>query len=405
MTAPDTHTHDPELWRGRFPILAETTYLVNHSLGAMPGAARAKLQEFTDQWATLGVRAWTEGGWWDAPLVVGNALARLIGAPEGTVVMHQNVSVIQGLVASALDFSGRRNKVVYTDQNFPTCMYVWESFRRLGARIEVVPGDPGGVVPTERLLEVIDEQTRIVPISHVLFRSSYLTDAAAVCARAREVGATVLLDTYQSTGTVPLDVEALGVDMICGGSVKWLCGGPGAAYLYVRPGLHERFAPRITGWAAHAEPFAFETGAQRYAPGVRRFLHGTPAVACLAQAAAGYEVVSEVGVETIRSWSIALGERLRERALERGFTFFGPEDPARRGGTLTVELLPDENGAAFVQALAARRILVDHRPEAGLRVSPHFYTRAEEIDRFVDELADLRASGSWRDHLAGAGSY
>lgn len=396
--------HDPDLWRDRFPILAETSYLVNHSLGAMPSAVVDKLNQFTEQWATRGVRAWTEG-WWDSPLVVGNLLGRIMNAPDGTVVMHQNVSVIQSIVGSALDFRGSRNKIVYTDQNFPTNMYVWEGYRDQGARIQVVESDPDGGLPIERLLEAIDEETLLVPVSHVLFRSSYLQDAAAICRRAREVGALVLLDCYQSLGTVPIDVQALDVDMLCGGSVKWLCGGPGAAYLYVKPEVSARLKPRITGWAAHAEPFAFELGAQRYAPGIARFLHGTPAVACLAHASAGYEVVQEVGLEAIRAWSIFLNESLRGDLLERGFTIFGPTDPERRGGTLTVELTGEESGPAFVKALASRGILIDHRPDAGLRVSPHFYTRQAELEEFAGILAELRETGSWRDHLGDSGAY
>ena len=219
-------THDPERWRSRFPILANTTYLVNHSLGAMPASVYDKLREFADQWATRGVRAWGEG-WWSSSVDVGNVVGRILNAPAGTVVMHQNVSVIQSIVASSLDFSGRRNKVVYTDQNFPTNMYVWEGFKRHGARIVTIPSD-GVEVDTQKLLDAIDEETLIVPISHVCFKSHFLQDAKAICAKARSVGALVLLDTYQSLGTVPVDVQALDVDMVCGGSVKWLCGGPGA---------------------------------------------------------------------------------------------------------------------------------------------------------------------------------
>jgi len=397
MSAP----HDPARWRGRFPILSDTNYLVNHSLGAMPAAARDKLEAFADQWATRGVRAWSEG-WWDAPLDVGNVVGRIMNAPEGTVVMHQNVSIIQSIVASALDFSGKRNKVVYTDMNFPTNMYVWEGHRKHGARIEVVPGDGVGV-PIDRLLEAIDEETLIVPVSHVLFKSHFVQDAAAICARAREVGALVLLDTYQSLGTVPVDVQALGVDMVCGGSVKWLCGGPGAGYLYVRPGL--KLEPSITGWAAHAAPFAFETGPQRYAEGAARLLHGSPAVATLQCATAGYELVLEVGVETIRAYSQQVNEALRRDLLERGFTINSPEDPARRGGTLTVGLREDEDGPSFVRALAARKILIDHRPEAGLRVSPHYYTLESELEEFAAVLSELREKRIWAEHLSGASAY
>ncbi len=391
-------------WRERFPILGDTTYLVNHSLGAMPAAVREKLEAFADQWATRGVRSWGEG-WWSAPSDVGDLLAKIMNAPAGSVVMHQNVSVIEGIVASALDFTGQRNKVVYTDQNFPTNMYVWEGFRDLGAQIDVVPSDEGGVVPTERLLDAIDERTLIVPISHVCFRNSYLQDAKAICEHARSVGALVLLDTYQSLGTVPVDVQELGVDMVCGGSVKWLCGGPGAGYLYVRPRLHESLKPRITGWMAHADPFAFETGAQRYTQDARRFLHGSPAVASLLQASAGYEIVLEAGVDKIREWSLHLNEQLSHAMRERGFSIHGCEDASRRGGTLTIALHEDESGPAYVKSLERRGILVDHRPGAGIRVSPHFYTLEDELLQFAEAMADLRQTRGWEADATAAGVY
>ncbi len=389
-----------ERWRSRFPILASTTYLVTHSLGAMPGTVHDKLREYAEQWSTRGVRAWSEG-WWEMPLSVGNLLGRILNAPRGSVAMHPNVSTIQSIVASALDFPPERNKVVYTSLNFPTNMYVWEGFRRFGAVIDVVESPDGMGVPTEMLLERIDERTRIVPISHVLFKSAFLQDAQAICARARAVGALVLLDAYQSAGTVPIDVQALGVDMVCGGSVKWLCGGPGAAYLYVRPDLLESLRPRITGWAAHAAPFAFETGPQRYAPGIARMLNGSPAVPALMAATAGYEIVLEVGVEAIRAHSVRLTEGLRQDLLARGFEVDSPPDPARRGGMLTVKLGSDEHGPSFVAALERRGILVDHRPDAGLRVSPHFYTRADELARLAETLSELRATRAWSGQAGG----
>lgn len=396
--------HDPAQWRDRFPILADTTYLVTHSLGAMPRTVYAKLEHFADQWAKRGVRAWAEG-WWTSPVDVGNQLARIMNAKPNTVVMHQNVSVVQSLLASAFDFSGPRNKVVYTDQNFPTVMYVWEAMRKHGARPVTVSSPDSVGVPTEQLLEAIDEETLLVPISHVCFRSSYLQDARAVCERAREVGAYVVLDTYQSLGTVPVDVQELGVDMVCGGSVKWLCGGPGAGYLYVKPELMPELNPRMTGWAAHTAPFAFELGEQRYAEGPERLLHGSPGVSSLYAATAGYEIIEEVGVETIRRWSIELTEELRQNMLDRGFTVPSPEDPGKRGGTLTIGLHDDEDGPAYVAALEQRGILVDHRPEAGIRVSPHFYTEREELQTFAEVMSELREAGRWREHLAVANAY
>jgi kynureninase len=211
-----TEILNPNDWRDRFPILKDTTYLVNHSLGAMPASVREKLNGFVDQWAARGVRAWGEG-WWSSPMDIGDVVGKIMNAPAGSVVMHQNVSVIQSIVASAIDFSGSRNKVVFTDQNFPTVGYVWEGERERGARIEVVESD-GVRVPTERLLEAIDEETAIVPISHVCYQTSFLQDAKAICERAKEVGALVLLDCYQSLGTVPVDVQALG---LCEVALRW----------------------------------------------------------------------------------------------------------------------------------------------------------------------------------------
>jgi kynureninase len=404
QSKPQALAHDPQAWRARFPILASTNYLVTHSLGAMPHSVYARLQHFADQWATRGVRAWAEG-WWDAPIEVGNLLARLMNAPAGSVVMHQNVSVIESLVASCLEFKAPRNRVVYDDQNFPTNMYVWEGCKKLGAEIVCLPSRGRLGVPLEEMLAAIDERTLIVPISHVCFRNSFKHDAKAICARARAVGALVLLDTYQSLGTVPVDVRELDVDMVCGGSVKWLCGGPGAGYLYVRPELLRTLEPRITGWAAHAAPFAFELGAQRYAADATRLLHGSPAVAALYAATAGYEMLLEVGVERVRAWSIERTQSLREDLLNRGFEVPSPEDPHARGGTLTVRLRPQEQGSAFVAALEERKILVDHRPEAGIRVSPHFYTRADELEEFAEALSELRDSGDWREFAQIQKSY
>ncbi len=284
-------------------------------------------------------------------------------------------------------------------------MYVWEGFKKYGARIDVVPSGAGGIVSTERLLEAIDEETLIVPISMVCFRNSFLQDVKAVCDRAKEVGALVMLDTYQTLGTVPVDVQALGVDMLVGGSVKWLCGGPGAGYLYMKAELMDKLHPTITGWAAHADPFAFEEGPQRYAPGPMGWMHGSPAVPCYLAAQEGYEMVEKVGVQTIRDYSILLNDRLAEQLRERGFEIFGPQTAAQRGGTLTVGLQEDENGPAFVRALEERNILIDHRPGAGLRVSPHFYTLQSELDYLASALTEIRESGAWKPLVTQSAGY
>lgn len=399
----------PAKWRERFPILKDSTYLVTHSLGAMPDGVFDKLQAYAQQWATRGVRAWSEG-WWTSPVDVGNVLGRIMNAPAGTVVMHQNVSVIQSIIASCFDLtdSKTRNKIVYTDQNFPSVMYVWEGVPGADVHCVETPeeGDFAGIgVPTERLLEAIDEQTLLVPISLVCFKSSYLQDAKRIIERAHQVGAMVVLDTYQALGTVPIDVLDLDVDFVCGGSVKWLCGGPGAGYLYVRPDHAERLNPRITGWAAHAAPFAFEQGDQRYAANMMKFLHGSPAVPSLYAATVGYEIILEVGVDNIRAHSIHLTEGLRKDLLERGFSIPSPTDPALRGGTIAVGLSEEEDGPAFVAALEKRGVLVDHRPGAGVRVSPHFYTSEDELAAFANHMTELRESGTWKAEINTAGAY
>lgn len=386
---------DPLLeWRREFPILSRSTYLVSHSLGAMPRAARDELAAYAEAWATRGVRAWAEG-WWQLPVTTGDLVAGIIGAPPGSVVMHQNVSVCQSLILSCFEFGAPRDTIVYDDLNFPSVMYVYEAQRSQGARIRVVPSPDRITVPLDAMLDAIDERTLLVPISHVVFRSGFVQDVAAITRRAHEVGAYVVADLYQSAGTVPVDVTAWDVDFATGGSVKWLCGGPGAGYLYVAPRLRERLTPRLTGWMAHEHPFAFEPGAIAYAPDVTRFLHGTPAVPALYGARAGYRIVTEIGVSAIREKSVRQVRLLIERARARGLTPRAPERPDDRGGMVILEV-PD--GEAVTRELLRREILVDHRPGAGIRISPHFYTADEELLHAVDEIRGILDSGAQVAH-------
>ncbi len=378
-------------WRSEFPILDKAVYLISHSLGAMPRATYERLQEYADVWATRGVRAWAEG-WWDMPLSVGDEVARIIGADARTVAMHQNVSVCQSLILSSIEPQGKRNKIVYSALEFPSVMYVYEAHARDGKyRIEIVPSDDGITVSNEHLLAAIDEETLIVPISHVLFKSGFLQDARRITERAHEVGAMVVLDTYQSAGTVPFSVKDLDVDLATGGSVKWLCGGPGAGYLYVHPRWHDRLQPKVTGWMAHAEPFAFEPGANRYAEGIARFLHGSPAIPALYAAQSGYEIINRIGVENIRRKSVRQTTRLIEIAEEAGFVVTSPRDVNQRGGTITIAV---EHGASMVRELARREIIVDFRPGAGTRISPHFYTKDEELEIVIREMQNIVRAGA-----------
>jgi kynureninase len=380
---------DPLLrWRSEFPILAHTTYMISHSLGAMPARTAQSVQQFTDAWATRGIRAW-EDGWWEMPIAVGNLVGRIIGAGEGETVMHQNVSVCQSLVTGCFDWSGSRNKLVTDGLNFPSNDYIYHGLARQGARIVSVPSPDGFTLPVELVLDAIDEETPLVSVSHVAFRSSYLQDIAPIVERAHRVGALVIADLYQSAGTVPIDVRALGLDFATGGSVKWLCGGPGAGYLYIRRELWPTLRPAATGWVAHEQPFAFAGGPIRYADSAFRFLNGTPNVPALYSARPGYEIVNEIGVPAIREKSLRQTTRLIELADELGLHVNTCRDPERRGGVVTIDV---PNGQEVTRELARREILVDFRPAAGIRVAPHFYTTDDELDGTVHEMAAVAAA-------------
>jgi kynureninase len=374
---------DPLLaWRGEFPILAHTTYMISHSLGPMPRRTQDALKEFTDIWATRGIRAWEEG-WWAMPMTCGDLVGKIIGAPKGRVVMHQNVSICQTIVTSCFDWSAKRNKLVTDGLNFPSNDYIYHGLERQGARIVSVASANGMTIPLEAILAAIDEETALVSISHVAFRSSYLQDLKAITERAHAVGAYIVADLYQSAGIVPLDVVALDVDFATGGSVKWLLGGPGAGYLYVREDLDGSLHPGATGWAAHAHPFEFAGGPIEYAPDIRRFLNGTPNVPAMYSARSGYEIVAEIGVDAIRAKSIRQTQRLIALADNAGLTVRSPRDSELRGGTIIIDV---PNGREVTAELGRRQILVDFRPGAGVRIAPHFYTSDEDIAHTVAEL-------------------
>ena len=382
--------NDPLLvWRKEFPILASTTYMISHSLGAMPRRTADALQQFANTWATRGIRAWEEG-WWDMPVTTGDLIATLIGAGKSEVVMHQNVSICQWIVTSCFNWSGTRNKLVTDGLNFPSNDYIYYGLERQGARIVSVPSPDGMTLPLELLLDAIDEQTQLVSVSHVAFRSSYVQDLAAITKRAHEVGAMVVADLYQSAGCLPVDVRALNLDFATGGSVKWLCGGPGAGYLYVRRDLWDKLQPAATGWAAHREPFAFAPAPMDFAPDAMRFLSGTPNVPAMYSAQGGYEIINEIGVEAIRAKSLRQTQFLMDLADEADFPVRTCREPDRRGGVVILDI---PWGKEVTKELARREILVDYRPGAGIRIAPHFYTTDEEILHTVEQIQGITAAG------------
>ena len=377
-------------YRSEFPILESTTYLISNSLGAMPRGVYDAMKAYADTWATRGVRAWEER-WWMLAVEVGDEIGALMNAPAGSVSTHQNVTTCQAVVASCFDFSGKRNKVVYSDLNFPSVMYFWEAQRAYGARVDMVRTDDGITVPTERLLDAIDETTLLVPISHVIFRSSYIQDAKAIIEKAHRVGAHVVLDTFQSLGNVPVDVQALNVDFACGGVLKWLCGGPGVGYLYVRPDLGRRLEPKFTGWFAHQNSFGFEVGPIRYTDPPFRFMNGTSNVPALEAARPGLKIIAEVGFQRIRAKSKRQTARLIELAGQHGWRVNSPRSPEERGGTVSIDM---PNSREVCQELLKRQILVDWRPNAGVRMSPHFYTTDRELESAIETVEEILRTGA-----------
>ena len=379
-------------YRDRFPILEHTTYLINHSLGAMPAAAEDRVGEYARMWKERGIRAWAEG-WWEMPLTVGDQVGRIIGAPPGSTVMHQNVAIAEAIVISCFHpVDPGRNRIVYEEGNFPSVRYLYQAQPDLD--VVVVPDD-------EAIIEAIDERTLLVPITHVLFRTGEIQDVEAIVSRAHEVGAHVVLDAYQSAGIVPLDVAALNVDFAVGGSVKWLCGGPGNGWLYVRPDLADVLEPTFMGWQAHARPFGFEPELE-YADGAARCLTGTPNVPALYAATAGYDLIEEIGVDRIRANSVRQTELLIELLDEAGFDVGSPRDSDGRGGTVTVRTPEFE---AVHKELADRQILCDFRPDAGLRLGPHYYNSDDELRFAVDQIAEIVRDRTYERHLGAAARF
>ena len=384
---------DPLLvFRDEFPILEKTTYLVSNSLGPMPRTVPEKLAEYARDWGDLGVKAWNRG-WWEMPVNVGNEIAPLLNAADGEVVMMPNVTIAQSAVVSAVDFSGSRDTIVMTALDFPSVLYAYgELARRFGARIVVVESDDGMTIDEEKLLAAIDERTKLVAVSHVLFRSAFINDANAICRRAHEMGALVSLDAFHSVGVLPVDVKASGVDFLTGGVLKWLCGGPGGCFLYVSPSVRDELAPAITGWQAHARPFAFEDRME-FTYGPFRWLNGTPVIPALYGAAEGPRILRRAGMEAVRAKSMRQTSRLIQLADNRGYQVNAPRGAARRGGTVAIDV---DHGYEVAQELLARDILVDYRVGAGIRVAPHFFTRDDELDEVVETIAGIIESGAWQ---------
>lgn len=391
--------HDTLLrYRERFPILKRTKYLVSHSLGAMPEATRDALAEYAELWATRGVRAWGDT-WWMMSIDLGDIIAPLIGAPPRSVVMLPNVTTAEAVVLSSFEYTPPRNRVVIVEGEFPSVRYIYDRLaRRLGAEIVTVPHDVSGLgFDLDRLLETIDERVQIVPLAHVLFESSFMIDVEAIARRCREVGATLVLDVFQSAGIVPLKLKEWDVPIAVGGVLKWLCGGPGGSFLYVDPELRPRLEPSFTGWMAHANPFGFEPPPMRFRDDALRFALGTPPIPALYAAREGPKIVAEAGVGAIREKSLRQTQKIIDQASARGFELRTPREASRRGGSVSMRV---PHGREVSLELNAEDIVCDYRPASGIRFSPHFYTTDEEIDEAFAVADDILRTGRWKKQEA-----
>jgi kynureninase len=372
-------------WRPEFPILEHTVYMISNSLGAMPRAAARSLADYADMWATRGVRAWEER-WWMLAREVGDRIGRIIGAPPDSVSMHPNVTSAEMTVLSCLLPEGRRRRIVCPAMDFPSMIYLYRAHEAMGFELALVPAEPDLTVREQRMVDAIDERTALVALSHVFFRSSYIFDPRPIVEKARAVGALVVADIFQAAGIIPVDVTGLGVDFATGGCLKWLCGGPGNAYLYTRPDLAPTLRPRYTGWVAHRAPFDFDIDAFDRTCGAYSMMNGTPPIPAFYAAIPGLDIVREIGVDRIREKSKRMTARLLELVDQHGYRSVASRDPERVAGTVAVDV-PD--AALVAQALNARDFVVDYRPGVGIRVSPHFYNTFDELDRLFEEMSRI----------------
>lgn len=390
------YNNDPLLiWRDDFPILQETTYLVSHSLGAMPRGVYHSLRDYAHTWGTRGVLAWNEE-WFELNGEVGDKIGAIMGAPNGTVTIHQNASIAISILLSAMDWSNTiRHKVIVTDMIFHTDYYVLREMLPSHVDLVVIKSRDGITIDTDELLAAIDDRTRFVCLGHVLFRSSYIMPVQAVVEKAHRAGAQVLLDGYHSVGVIPVDVTELNVDYYVGGVLKWMCGGPGGVFLYVRPDLLKTLRPKITGWFAHKRPFEFEIDRIDLRDDAYRLLNGTFGVASLYSIQPGIDTIAAIGVDAIREKSVRMTSLLYELAEKEGYTVNSPADPDVRGGMVVVD---PPNAYEVSRELLARNFLIDYRVNAGIRIAPHFYNTETEVRAVMLNIEDILASGDWQKH-------
>jgi kynureninase len=378
-------SHDLERYRDEFEVVGRKAYLISASLGPVGVRSRRYLDAYLDAWATKGApdHVWFE----DIFPTMGRlkaSFAALTGCDRDEVALTTNISIALSTVASALDLSGPRRRIVLSELDFPTDGQVWTAWAaKSGAELVWLRSPDGMTLPLERYDDAIDERTALVMVNRVLYRSSAIVDAKAVCAMARERGALSLVDDYHGIGVLPLDLHDLGCDLYASGTLKFLCGGPGCVFLYARRTLLPSLEPSVTGWFATADPFSFDAEHLTYHPSARRLEHGTPPAPVFYIAQGGLDVIAEVGVEAIRARQQELQERVIARADDLALQVRTPREPASRGGVVNVRV--GEDAERICHALLARDVCTDFRGD-GLRISPHFFTNEADVDRCFDAL-------------------
>ena len=371
----------PTSYRAEFPIFRQSVYLNSCSLGALSSRSRAKVNEYLDLWEGRGAAAWYDV-WWAALAELRTRYGRVVGAGEGTIALHPNISSALASVASSLDYR-RRPKVVVTSLDFPTLAYQWLARVEEGVEVVVVESPDGITVPAEAFERAVDEQTTLVATSHVFFATGAIQDLRTVAEIAHRHGALLLVDGYQAAGQMPVDVRALDVDFYCSGGLKWLLGGTGVAFMYARPELLGSLHPRGTGWFAHREQFRFEVRTLARHDDARRLEGGTPPLLPVYAQLGGLEIVEELGPDEIRRRTMILTEDLIDQARAAGLR---PRVAAAATERSAIVMLPRPDPAGDVRRLAEARIIADSRP-GHVRLSPYFYNVLDDHRAAIERLS------------------
>jgi len=372
-------------YRGEFPIFRDSVYLNTCSLGALGERSRRKVAEFLDIWQRRGAAAWYDV-WWEALTDLRTRYGRIVNATAGDIALAPSISVALSAVAESLDY-GRRPKVVITSLDFPTVAYQWLAKAKHGVELVVVESPDKIQVPVEAIARAVDERTALIVTSHVYFTSGAIQDIKRVADVAHAHGALCLIDAYQSVGQVPVDVQATGVDALVAGGLKWLLGGPGIVFLYVREAVARCLEPKISGWFGQRDQFAFDPRALTFHDGARRFELGTPALAAIYAQLGGLEYIEEIGVPRIRDVTAALTEDLIATLRGAGFKPKVAADPRERSA---IVMVPMPDPGASIRHLAAGGIIADTRP-GHVRFSPFFYNAQEDHVRATERLASQPA--------------